>query len=50
MRLVLVSYDPLHAVTVETLVYAVAIGEEFSHDHWLRASNAFERSTSSFVD
>ena len=42
--LVLVSYDSFHAVSVPALIDSVSVGEQFSHDHGLAASDTVERS------
>ena len=44
LGLVLVSYDSFHAVSVPALVDPIAVGEEFSHDHRLAASDTVESS------
>jgi len=44
LGLVLVSYDSIHAVSVPALVDPIAVGEEFSHDHRLAASDTVESS------
>ena len=44
LGLVLVPYDSLYAVSVPALVDPVAVGEEFSHDHGLAASDTVESS------
>ena len=50
LRLVMVSDDSLHAVTVEALIDAVTVCEKLSHGHWFTASYASEGSASSLVD
>jgi len=44
LGLVLVSYDSFHAVSVPALVDPISVGEQFSHDHRLAASDAVESS------
>jgi len=44
LGLILVSYDPFHAVSVPALVNPVTVREQFTHDHRLAASNAVESS------
>jgi len=48
--LILVSYYSFHAVSVPALVDPIAVGEEFSHDHRLAASDTVESSRSSLVE
>ncbi len=50
LRLILVSYDSLHAVSIPALVNPVTVREKLTHDHRLAASDAVESSRSSLVE
>ena len=50
LDLILVSYDSFHAVSVPALVNPVTVREEFTHDHWLAASDAVKSSRAPLVE
>jgi hypothetical protein len=47
---VLVADNAFDACSIEALIDSIAIGEEFSHDHRLLATDASEGSRAPFVD
>ncbi len=49
LRMILVSYDPLHASAVEALVQPGPVHEEFLHYHWLATTYALKRARPSLV-
>ncbi|OLD12253.1 MAG: hypothetical protein AUI93_02930 [Crenarchaeota archaeon 13_1_40CM_3_52_10] len=50
LGLILISYDSFHAISIPALVYPISVGEQFSHDHGLAASNAVKCPRTSLVE
>lgn len=50
MGLILVSYDPLHTISVPALVDPITVREQFAHHHRLATSYAVESSRAPLVE